>query len=202
MYTPPLFRLTDPLAQAAIIRQNSFALLVSTDSEAALHATHIPLHLICDEDGHPVRLIGHLAGQNPQLLHSAREVLAIFQGSHAYISPPQTDQVPTWNYAAVHVYGRLSLLADEEIASVLDVLTATYEGPEGWSTDQMPVASYQQMQKAITAFDIQITRLEGKNKMSQNKSAWDRELITNRLKASQNAQDHHVADEISKAAKR
>src|SRR5882757_4724441 len=117
MYVPSHNRMDDRAEQVAFMRQYSFATLVTSDSQAVPRATHLPFVVV--EEGAQMRLVAHLARANPQWrdFTDAGEVLVIFQGPHAYISPnlyQRHPSVPTWNYAAVHAYGSLRLLEGRE----------------------------------------------------------------------------------------
>jgi len=178
MYLPPAFREEDLGRLHGLMREHSFAILVTQDGEAPF-ATHLPLLL--DEARGPLgALRGHVARANPQWrCFSDQEALAIFSGPHAYVSPAwyETElSVPTWNYVAVHAYGRVRLLEGEgELDGLLRDLVAEYEAgrPEPWA-DALPAEYRQGLMQGIVGFELEITRLEGKRKLSQNRSAADR----------------------------
>lgn len=198
MYIPESFRIDDPAVLADFMRRHSFATLITHDGGVPF-ASHIPL-LIRVEDGRPGKLIGHVAKANPQWQHFAAggEVLAVFQGPHAYVSPANYVvelAVPTWNYTAVHVYGLPRLMTDQQqVATVLRELVATYEAPrpQPW-INELPAVFLANLQQAIVAFEIQITRVEGKFKLSQNRSAADRAGVIRALGQSANADSQAVA---------
>jgi transcriptional regulator len=136
MYIPLAFNVPDARQLAAFIEQNSFATLVS-EADGRPFASHLPL--LHDFDGSGFgRLVGHMARANPQWQHFAdgREVLAIFHGPHAYVSPrwyTTKVAVPTWNYAVVHAYGRPQLISDPaEFEQAMRRIVARYEdaGPD------------------------------------------------------------------------
>jgi len=193
VYTPKHFALDDPQDQAQLMRDYPFAALMTTDDSGLVQATHVPLVLDCGANGAPATLYGHLANSNPQLDHGARPVLAVFHGPHAYISPPEPAHVPTWNFTAVHVTGTMGLLNGQETAQVVDRLTAVYEGSDGWSTAQMDPRAHAAMIAAITGFRIDITDIQGKAKLSQNKPASLRATITRTLEQSDLPVDRDVA---------
>lgn len=183
MYRPKQFELTDRELCWQIIEQSSFCSLVSllprAGTSATPYATHLPLLLDRDQ-GVEGRLIGHLARANPHAaLLDQGEALAIFSGPHAYVSPRyylSDDQVPTWNYVAVHAYGTPRLLPDAEDAErVLRQLSARYEPSAGWSPDQLPQGRLAALLRGIVAFEVPIARLEGKLKLSQNRAPDDAE---------------------------
>lgn len=175
MYIPASFREDRFDVLAGIIREHSFATLVSSAS-GTLTASHLPLFLDTS-GGTPGRLLGHMARANPQwrAFDVGPEVLAIFQGPHSYISPSwykTHPSVPTWNYATVHVYGRPRVIdKGPELRAMLGTLVTTYEAgfEQPWDMESLPEDYLATMMKAIVGFEVPITRLEGKLKLSQNR---------------------------------
>ncbi len=176
MYTPPSFAVADRATLHAAIEEHSFATLVSSSGET-LVASHLPL-LLDRDDGPHGTLVGHMARANEHWRSAAGQpVLAVFSGPHAYISPTwyaAERVVPTWNYVAVHAYGRLVLIEDE--VAVLDLLRRTvdlYEAgkPRPWRLADQPADFIAGLAKQIVAFRIPIERLEGKWKLNQNHAA-------------------------------
>ncbi|MDX8346225.1 FMN-binding negative transcriptional regulator [Rossellomorea sp. YZS02] len=169
MYIPKEFIIQDQETLFSIIEENSFAILFSQHSGKPF-ATHLPLLL--DRENHC--LYGHFAKANPQWRESVgQEMLIVFQGPHAYISPSwyETDQtVPTWNYVAVHVYGNLELLEDEsEVIGSLSSLVKNYEHADSpYSLDDVDEKVQTGLRKGIVGFKIPIRSIEGKAKLSQN----------------------------------
>ena len=169
MYIPAAFRESDTARLHEFIRQYSFALLTS-HSERGLVASHLPL-LIDPARGPLGTLVGHFAKANEQAADAGSEVLAVFAGPHAYISPTwyeTPNTVPTWNYVAVHAYGTLRLIDDKvELARVLDAIVAKYEGSRSqpWPFDS-GTDFHQKLLDGIVGFEIEITRLEGKWKLN------------------------------------
>lgn len=181
MYVPPAFASPDDAATARLVAENGFAVLVASDASGVPVAAHIPIQ----HDAARGVLIGHLAGPNPladvmdDCARTRREVLAIFQGPHGYISPSwyaaKKNTVPTWNYAAAHVYGVPTMISDKARLRVLvDALARQYEG-HGWTLDAQDPDYVDRMLSGIVGFEIAIARLEGKFKMSQNRNAADRD---------------------------
>ena len=182
MYVPAHFKLKDINEITAFIDKHRFAQLISNNASGPF-ATHIPIH-IEKLDGGGFTLSGHIARANPhaKLLEHGRiskvEHLLVFSGPHAYISPrwyTSGNQVPTWNYAAVHVYGTAELVDDE---GLLSILKATVDREESlrelpWTMSELPKGHSENLLKAIVGFIIHVTRVEGKLKMSQNKSTDD-----------------------------
>lgn len=179
MYVPPAFRFDDAEALHAAIRRHSFGTLV-THGEGGMIASHLPFLLQSDAEASD-RLRGHMARANPQWKEfpGSKEVLVLFQGPHAYISPSwyeTREAVPTWNYEAVHVYGTPHLIDDPAaVRALLDETAAVYEAvrPEPWSANQMPAGWIDKLQRGIVGFEIRITRIEGKRKLSQNRPEAD-----------------------------
>jgi transcriptional regulator len=183
MYVPPLFAEDRPEELQAIMRSSSLPVLVSQvkDGDAVrMMATHLPLML----EGQC--LVGHIARANKQwqLLDSTTESLAIFSGVDGYVSPSYyaTKQetgkvVPTWNYEAVHAYGRLEVIQDpDKILEVVTRLTNKYEGlrEKPWQVSDAPGDYVAAQLKGIVALVLHITRLIGVRKLSQNKTPADR----------------------------
>ncbi|MEE8534585.1 MAG: FMN-binding negative transcriptional regulator [Kiloniellales bacterium] len=180
MYVPTPFRLEDPAAIRRVLADFSFALLVTAE-DGVPEATHLPfLH---EPDPEPRgRLLGHFARANPQgraLAEAERrgqEVLAVFQGPHAYVSPsdygPGPPAVPTWNYVAVHIYGVPRLIDDlDRVRALVTKLTARHEAGRAapWSPESLDAGRVDGLLRAIQAFEIAITRIEAKAKLSQNR---------------------------------
>jgi transcriptional regulator len=198
MYIPAAFKIEDRAAQHAFLQQHSFATLITTDAEDRPFATHLPFVLDV-EAGEAGTLRAHIARANPQWQHfrEGREVLVIFQGPHAYISPSWYETqpaVPTWNYAAVHAYGVPHLLDAEGLKTLLYATVALYEGvgEEEWKFEMGP-EYVEQMMRGIVGFEIPLTRLEGKMKLSQNRSETDRRQVIAALRASGRPGDAEMA---------
>jgi transcriptional regulator len=182
VYLPPAFTEARPGVLAAHIEQHNFGLLVSCGAEG-LVASHIPF--VVDRAGEQLHLLGHLARANPQVEDLARggEMLAIFSGPHAYISPrwyAAGPSVPTWNYVDVHAYGSVRLVEDGDwLRGLLRRLSERHEagGPAPWRMQDLPETYLAGMLEGIVGFDIAVTRLEGKYKLSQNRPAADRPRV-------------------------
>jgi transcriptional regulator len=182
VYIPPPFAQTDQEPLFAAIADYSFALLVSGAGES-LVASHLPLLLESNTSQHGT-LVGHMARANPQWQAAAGQpVLAIFSGPHAYISPTwyvAERTVPTWNYVAVHAYGRLEVIDDEaETLALLHRTVAQYEAkqPQPWRLAEQPADFIAGLAKQIVAFQIPLERLEGKWKLNQNHPPERRERV-------------------------
>jgi len=198
MYIPTSFHIDDAETLHTFIERHSFATLCSTTS-GELEATHLPLLLDRDAAPHG-RLIGHMARANSQWKRAAgSQVMAIFAGPHAYISPTwyeTNETVPTWNYAAVHAYGTLQLIDDEfELRNVVRQTVDVYERsmPRPWSMDVVPPDAIDKLLLAIVGFEIRIDRLEGKWKLNQNHPVERREKVVRQLAATGRPEDAAVA---------
>jgi len=200
MYIPKLYREDDLPVLHQLMQTYSFATLV-TQHDGAPYATHLPLTL-CPEQGTYGTLLGHMARANPQwcdfAADSEQEVLVIFQGPHAYVSPSWytvQPSVPTWNYAAVHAYGVPRLIEDAaELYETLQHLVQTYESPrpQPWTLSG-PDDFLRKMMRAIVGFSISISRLEGKYKLSQNRSSEDQTQVIQQLASQPEPLDIAVA---------
>ncbi len=180
MYVPRHFAQDHVPTLHGLMAQYGFATLVTTMDGAPV-ASHLPL-LVDSGSGDFGALIGHMARANPQWrgFDAGTEALAIFQGPHAYISPSwyvSEQAVPTWNYAAVHAYGVPRIIGDHDAAlEVLKRLVAFYESasPAPWRIDSQTTDYRNTQMRGIVAFEIPVTRLEGKYKLAQNKPEADR----------------------------
>jgi transcriptional regulator len=184
MYVPAAFKVDDRSVLYDFIERYSFATLITT-AEGIPFASHMPLLL----DREREVLLGHLARANPhwQSFDGTQEELAIFSGPHAYVSPSwyvERPAVPTWNYAAVHVYGAPRLLDADRLRGLLARLVRYYESgsEQPWQYD-LPEDYRQRMERAVVGFEMPIARIEGKFKLGQNRSAEDRHSMLARLKA-------------------
>ena len=198
MYVPSHNRMDDRAGQLAFMRQYSFATLVTSDSGAALKATHLPFVVV--EQGAELRLVAHLARANPQWrdFADAGEVLVIFQGPHAYISPSlyqRHPSVPTWNYAAVHAHGSLRILESrEDKLAALRQLVMANDAPWLEEMERLPPDFLALKLEGIVAFEIAVTRLDARWKLSQDRSPQERRNIVEALNGSADSAALAVAD--------
>ncbi len=182
MYIPPAFREDDLPTLHQLMRDYSFAVLVTQQGGVPV-ATHLPFLLDAGRGAYGT-LLGHMARANAQWtgFNGTQEVLVIFQGPHAYVTPSWYDpglNVPTWNYAAVHVYGTPRIVENEAtLFEMLRTLTATHEAgfEQPWPLD-MPKDDFRKKLKGIVGFEVEISRLEGKCKLSQNRSEVEQERV-------------------------
>jgi len=179
MYTPSLFRVDEPARAHALMRRYPFAVMVSGGARG-LVATHLPL-LVREEPAPHGSLVGHMARANEHWRElEDREVLVVFNGAHAYVSPNfyarPNDNVPTWSYAAVHAYGRAKIIDDRaRMRALLADTVAEFETGLERPWDLAGVeAKVDRLLGAITGFEIRIERLEAKLKVGQNRDPDDR----------------------------
>lgn len=198
MYSPDSFQMHDRSVLDAFIRRHGFATVVTCDGETP-QATHLPVLLETDRGPHGM-LVFHLAKVNPQWRQFAtgQPVLVIFTGPHAYISPAwyvTEPAVPTWNYTAVHVYGVARLVTDpERCARMLHDLVEFYEaGRDPRWHGSIPVEYRDRLLQGIVGVEVEITRVEGKFKLSQNRPQ-DLPGVIAALAASGDPTDREVAE--------
>lgn len=191
MYTPRHFAAHNREQALRIVQEYPFATLITSADGAPAHVTHLPLTL---EEG---QLWGHMARPNPHWpAFAGGRTVAIFHGPHQYISPRwyenPHDNVPTWNYAAVHVHGRPQILDAAGAQRVIERLTMRYESDQ-WVA---PPPQLQRLLPGIVAFCMPLTHVEAKFKFSQNRSAADRAGVVARLQATGHDADRAVAEWI------
>jgi transcriptional regulator len=176
LYIPQHFRVEDPETLLGFMKAHGFVDLVST-VDGQLQASHVPVLTERGRDG-TFRLTGHVARANPhwEVLERATDVVAIFRGPHAYVSPSwyqAQPSVPTWNYAVVHAHGAVRLMDEAELHETLHELAAKYEAgrERPWRMGDLPAAYVHGMLAQIVGFEMTVERLEGKFKLSQNRPA-------------------------------
>jgi transcriptional regulator len=192
MYTPGHFKVEDQALLHEFMRRFSFATLISFRPQPQV--SHLPFVVRTEPT---LLLVSHMARANPhwRAFAEANESLIIFQGPHAYISPSlyESEQnVPTWNYSVVHAYGKAQVR--EDTGAVLEEMIRFYDQAylEQWNS--LPDEYREKMKSAIVAFEVQVERLEGKFKMSQNRSIRDQENIVEQFAASNLADNKDVAE--------
>ena len=198
MYVPNHFNEADRDRIAALIRDFGFATLISTSADGP-QVTHAPVQL----DRHRDVLIGHIARANPHAaaLQNGAALLAIFHGPHSYVSPtwyidehPRVPNVPTWNYAAVHVTGRVARLDDDQAKwKIVSDLAAQYEAGSVSPWDPRGLDAHASKLNAIVGFEIAIEKIEAKLKLSQNRSVQDQESVIARLASSESSEARATA---------
>ena len=184
LYIPPQFSSQSRDVALALMRAAPFATLITARADGEPHITHLPLLLL--EEG---QLTGHMARANPHWrAFAAGHTVAVFHGPHAYISPrwyaTPAREVPTWNFATVHVHGMPVLLDDPTTKlAVVDATSAAFEPAENAWQRQLDAPRFQALLDAIVAFHIPLTRLDAKFKMNQNKTPQDRAQVMAGLRA-------------------
>ena len=197
MYIPEFNRQEDRSATLAFMRANPFAILVST-VQGVPFATHVPL--LVDEAGDQVVIQGHMAKANThwKSMKQGEESLVIFHGPHAYISPTLyeiRESVPTWNYAAVHVYGEPTLFSDEEgLKETLRRMINTFESSYMAQWSELSDQFRSGMMRHIVGFEIKAKRLEAKFKLSQNRTKGEQARVIHSLGQSQDSNVSGVAE--------
>ncbi|QDT90084.1 FMN-binding negative transcriptional regulator [Gimesia algae] len=201
MYVPSSFAETDLETLHRFVEQHSFATLVTNAGDCSF-ASHLPL-LLDRAEGEFGQLIGHLAKANPQADQlQSKNLLAIFHGPHAYISPAWYESnhtVPTWNYQAVHVYGSCILENDPaQLKQILKQYVAFYEAvqPAPWSIPDSDADFVDSLLPAIVGFRIQIKRVEGKFKLNQNQTAERQQKVINALRQQTGENQQAIADQM------
>ncbi|MBC8280982.1 MAG: FMN-binding negative transcriptional regulator [Chloroflexi bacterium] len=197
MYLPKYYEVTDGPKLFDFMKSNSFAILFSHTGDEPM-ASHLPF--IIDEHGGDKGLIlGHMAKANRQWRYAdGEQVMVVFHGPHTYVSPTwyqEEEAVPTWNYTAVHATGIFKATEDPAVMQeMVERLTAQHEAsqPQPWEMD-FGTAYAEQMMKRIVAFQIEITSLQGKWKLSQNQSDVRRERVAAKLNQSTSDGDLQVA---------
>ncbi len=197
MYLPKLFAVEDLVQLQDFMEQFNFATIV-TERDGELSASHIPFSL--DRSPEPYgTLHAHVAIKNPQLedLRSGAQALVIFQGPHAYVSPSwyvRPENVPTWNYTAVHAYGVPEIGDQTATLAHLKHLVGKHEEAFEHPWDFDPSAAWiQKLLPGITAFEIKIEKLQGKFKLNQNRTPEDRAGVIDALSNSEDPLRRAVA---------
>ena len=193
MYIPEHFRVREHADAIAFMNANPFAILVSSTDDGPF-ATHLPLSVRTTDEHVIVR--GHVAKANPhwRYLEQQPKCLIIFHGPHAFVSTANyttRETVPTWNYGAAHVYGNARLFTStEELQGMLYELIATFERPYAEQWAGLSETYRERMLNHIVGFEITATRIEGKFKLSQNRS---REEQANVITSLEQADDTAVS---------
>lgn len=196
MYTPKLYCEEDRAKIIEFLRQNEFATLVTFDGEKPT-ASHLLMEVF--EEGERLFVNGHMSRANPlwKTFEMNNEVLVIFQGAHTYISPTWYNHVnvPTWNYQAVHIYGKVQIVEDRtETYQILKRLIDRHEAASHYKLESLPQDFVEKEIKGIVAFQIEVTRIEANYKLSQNRSDEDYQNIVAKLDAREDEMSHGVAE--------
>ena len=212
MYLPSHFAENRPDALHRLIHDHPLATLVSLTAGGGLNAEHVPLEI--DPAPAPFgTLRGHFARANPVWREFSAEtgVLAVFQGPQTFVTPSwyaskreHGKVVPTWNYMVVHAHGSIRVIDDPEwLRAFLTKLVAHHESarPDPWKITDAPDDFIERQLTAIVGFEIPITRLEGKWKVSQNRLPADRAGVAAGLRATGDPGAQAMADAVERAAK-
>lgn len=195
MYTPNLFQFTNDAEKIAFMKRYSFATMVTLKGDIPI-ATQLPFYI--DDSSDKLVLSAHFAVANEQAGYmEASQSLVIFSQPHAYISPKHYDKresVPTWNYMAVHAYGKAKVIQDENAKiKVLEQLITFHDETylEQWNS--LSDRYKQGMLKGIVAFEMEVTDLQGQKKISQNKSENEKQRIIKHLNETEHAVEKDIA---------
>lgn len=213
MYLPTSFAEERPEVLADLIARHPLGLLLTTEDGGGIQASHLPLLFQPATAGTPALLRGHLALANPhgRSLDGAT-ALVVFQGPNAYISPSnypskQRDprHVPTWNYAVVHVRGRVRVVTEAPaLLAIVDQLSNQFEREraEPWSLAQAPRAYVDNLLRGIIGIELTVTSLQGKWKMSQNRLAEDAAGVAEALRTAPSERAREVGQLVAEALSR
>ncbi|TQR21742.1 FMN-binding negative transcriptional regulator [Psychrobacillus vulpis] len=204
MYIPKYYKVTDFDEIREFVQKNSFGTIVTTKQGKPI-ATHLPLGLNKINDDYYIT--GHMAYGNPQwrTFETSEDILVMFQGPHAYISSSwyENENVPTWNYQAVHIYGTASILNEEELQQELTMMLQKYEkhreNPVLWDTLSPQVLEKEL--KGIIGFKIKVKEIQAAYKLSQNRNAKDYLNIVNKLHEEEDPNSQQMAEVMKKRTK-
>jgi transcriptional regulator len=204
MYIPKYFKVTNVEEILDFVQKNSFGTMVSTEQGKPI-ATHLPLGFT--KKGDEYYITGHLAYGNPQwrTFETCGDVLVMFQGPHAYISSSWYghEEVPTWNYQAVHVYGRATILEKDELVVELTGMLEKYEknreNPILW--DKLSPDLLESELKGIVGFKIKVKETQAAYKLSQNRNETDYKNIIEKLQTEGNPNSKQMAELMEKRLK-
>jgi transcriptional regulator len=199
MYLPRVFQGTPEVARD-LLRSHPFATVIASLPTGGVEIAHVPLLVVDADHGTSLQISGHVARANPfaHLVMAEAEVTAVFHGPDAYVSASlysaPHEQVPTWNYAVVHVRGRLRLLDDAALSAQLAAMAERFErGAVPWSPDLLEPGFFAELRRGIVGFAIEVSDVRAKLKLSQNRSSDDRARVEAALGASPESRDREVA---------
>ena len=195
MYSPNHYKTDDRQFLLDFMRRYNFATLVTAKNETPF-ATHLPF--IIEENAENLVLSSHLARANPQWKDfGGAEVLVVFAEPHAYISPmwyKETLSVPTWNYVAVHAYGKVKMFDEEaKVFEVLEKMISAFDSKYFAQWKELPFDFKSNMARGIVAFEIVVDKLQGKKKLNQSSSPESRQNVIEQLGKSPNQPDKEIA---------
>ncbi|PRR96075.1 protease [Bacillus atrophaeus] len=201
MYIPKYYKVTNVDDIWDFVQNNSFGTIVTTAQGKPI-ATHLPFQLM--KEGDTYYITGHIAYGNPQwrTFETCEDVLVMFQGPHAYISSSwyEKENVPTWNYQAVHVYGTASILNEKELKHDLTMLLQKYEkhrkNPVLW--DELSPQLLESQMKGIVGFKMKVGEIQASYKLSQNRNETDYMNIIDQLRNEGNSNSKQMAELMEK----
>lgn len=201
MYIPKYFKVSDADEIWKFVQTHSFGTIVSTEHGQPI-ATHLPFGF--NKKGEDYFITGHLAYGNPQwkTFETSERVLVMFQGPHAYVSSSwySHENVPTWNYQAIHMYGKASILEKDELIEELTVLLAKYEhhreNPVLW--DKLSPELLENQLKGIVGFKIKVNEIQAAYKLSQNRNELDYINIIQELHNEGDSSSKQIAKQMEK----
>ncbi|KOP81178.1 FMN-binding negative transcriptional regulator [Cytobacillus solani] len=204
MYIPKYFKITNAEEIWDFVQKNSFGTIITTD-QGKPTATHLPLGLNKKDDDYYIT--GHMAYGNPQwrTFETCEDVLVMFQGPHAYVSSSwySHENVPTWNYQAIHMYGKGSILEKDELIEDLKRMLGKYEQNRGnpvlW--DNLSPKLLETQLKGIVGFKIKVEEIQAAYKLSQNRSETDYSNIIDKLQNEGNPNSKQMAELMEKRLK-
>lgn len=205
MYIPKLYNNSNSTEIIEFIKQNSFAILINNVNNRPW-GTHIPLLFEKDKDGKQF-LFGHISKANEQwkMFEENTEVLAIFPGPNTYISSSwyNHENVPTWNYTAVHIYGNVKIQSEQELYAQLDKMLHKYESKVSnpKTLAKMPSDLIQHEMKGIVGFCIEINEIQAVEKLSQNRDTINHTLIVEELEKSADFNANEIAAKMKRIKK-
>jgi transcriptional regulator len=205
MYIPTYFKVTNVDEIWEFVQQNSFGTIVTTEQGKPI-ATHLPLGL--HKKGDEYYITGHMAYGNPQwrTFETYEDVLVMFQGPNAYISSSwySHENVPTWNYQAIHLYGKASILEKDELIEELTVMLEKYEQKRENSVlwDKLSPNLLENQLKGIIGFKIKVEEIQAAYKLSQNRSETDYTNIIEKLQNEGNSNSKQLAEQMEKRVKK
>jgi transcriptional regulator len=196
MYIPKVNLTTDKDEIVAFMKRFSFATIITAKDNVPM-ATHLPFLTTIHDD--TITLTSHFAKANEHWKDiEANKVLTIFSEPHAYISPVNYEKelnVPTWNYISIHAYGQGRLITDtDRTLQVLEATIDNYEIAYRQKWDNFPQDYKLKMSKGIVAFEITVTELQGKKKLSQNRTDTEQRSIINALSKSEDSNERIIAE--------
>ncbi len=200
MYIPNHYKWKDNEAILSFIERFNFGLIISADNDKP-SATHLPF--VVEKRGNSIYIISHFARANPQWKAiENKEILVVFNEPHSYISPSfysKKQNVPTWNYLSVHVYGKAKILEEEQdVFKVLETSIHSFEPSYKKQWEEISVDYKQKMVKGIVAFEIEVTEIQAKEKLSQNKTKEEQERIIANFSNSEDENQKLIAQFMQK----